>query len=271
MTPQARRRLDDELVERSLAPTRSRAKALILAGDVLVNGQACLRAGQAVAERDTIALASPARFVSRGGEKLDHALVRFGVSPEGLVCADLGASTGGFTDCLLQRGASRVYAVDVGYGQLDLKIRADPRVVVMERTNARYLDGLPEGIELVVVDVSFISLGLILPAAIRVLKPEGRVIPLIKPQFEAGRTEVGKGGVVRSDAVRRDVLERVLDQAEVLGLAVEGLTASPLLGPAGNVEFLANLTRGKAPSVTLSRRELIDAAMTEARGREEER
>ena len=263
--PTARRRLDEELVDRGLAPTRARARALILAGHVLVNDRVCSRAGQPVAGADRLALVAAPRFVSRGGEKLAHPLDRFGVPVPGAVAADLGASTGGFTDCLLRYGARRVYAVDVGYGQLDVRLRADPRVVVLERTNARYLEGLPEAVDLVTIDVSFISLGLILPVAARLLKDGGRTIPLIKPQFEAGRAEVGKGGVVRSAAVRREVIERVLDQAQALGFTVEGVTASPLLGPAGNVEFLACLRLTGAPVApppTLD--EQIDAALAEA-------
>lgn len=264
MTTKTRRRLDEEMVAREMAPSRARARALILAGDVLVNGQVCARAGQQVANEDKVVLAAPPRFVSRGGDKLAHALDRFGVAVDGANAADLGASTGGFTDCLLQRGASRVYAVDVGYGQLDVRLRVDPRVVVMERTNARYLEGLPEAMDVVVVDVSFISLGLILPVVARLLADGGRAIPLIKPQFEAGRAEVGKGGVVRSAAVRRAVLERVLSDAERHGFGIEGLTASPLLGPAGNVEFLANLRLGAGPTGSGVGIEPIEAAMAEA-------
>lgn len=177
-------------------------------------------------------------FVSRGGEKLEAALVRFGLSVADVVAADVGASTGGFTDCLLRRGARRVYAIDVGYGLLDWRLRNDPRVVVMERTNARYLVGLPERVDLVTVDVSFISLRLILPAAVRWLQPGGHIVALIKPQFEARRREVGKGGVVRDPAVHCAVLERVTRETAELALGLQGLMPSPLRGPAGNVEFL---------------------------------
>jgi len=238
-----RLRLDEALVERKLADSRSRARALVMAGDVLVNGAVVTRAGAPVRAGDEIALAAPPPFVSRGGEKLAHALAAFAVDPAGLVAADLGASTGGFTDCLLQAGARRVYAVDVGYGQLAESLRRDPRVVVMDRTNARYLEPLPEAIDLVVIDVSFISLALILPVAARLLRPGGICIPLIKPQFEAGRREVGKGGVVRDPEVHRRVLREVLAQAQVSGFGVRGLVASPLRGPAGNVEFLAHVVR----------------------------
>ncbi|MCC6790355.1 MAG: TlyA family RNA methyltransferase [Thermomicrobiales bacterium] len=234
-------RLDLAVVERGLAETRSRARALILAGDVLLNGAPNLHAGTLVREIDELQLKAKPRFVSRGGEKLDHALDAFGIDVTGCICADLGASTGGFTDVLLQRGASRVYAVDVGYGQLDERVRTDTRVVAMERTNARYLDSLPEPVDLVVIDVSFISLSLILPVAARLLRPGGRCVPLIKPQFEAGRADVGKGGVVKDSAVHRRVLNAVLGFAIRDGFAVHGLVRSPLLGPSGNVEFLADL------------------------------
>ena len=234
----AKRRLDVLLVERGLAESRTQAQRLIRAGLVRVAGQVADKPGTQVATNATITLQARPRFVSRGGEKLEAALVRFGLDVRGWVAADVGASTGGFTDCLLQHGARRVYAIDVGYGQLDWRLRNDPRVVVMERTNARYLESLPEPVDLVTVDVSFISLGLILPMAVRWLKPGGRVVALIKPQFEAGRREVGKGGVVRDPQVHRRVLERVLDIAAGLDLGLRGLMPSPLHGPAGNVEFL---------------------------------
>jgi 23S rRNA (cytidine1920-2'-O)/16S rRNA (cytidine1409-2'-O)-methyltransferase len=254
-------RLDLALVERGLAETRSRARALILAGDVLVNGQKEVRAGHNVYPDDEVALKARPRFVSRGGEKLAHALEVFPVPVDGAVAADLGASTGGFTDCLVQLGAAKVYAVDVGYGQLDERLRHDPRVVVMERTNARYLADLPEPVDLVVIDVSFISLQLIFPVVMRVLKPDGWCVPLIKPQFEAGREEVGKGGVVRDPATHRAVLERVTADATANGLTTIGLTASPLLGPAGNVEFLAALRNGGEPGDIDA---MINDAMDEA-------
>jgi 23S rRNA (cytidine1920-2'-O)/16S rRNA (cytidine1409-2'-O)-methyltransferase len=237
-------RLDIALVDRGLADTRSKARALILAGDVLLNGAPALRAGSPVREVDDLQLKAKPRFVSRGGEKLDGALDAFDIDPGGWICADLGASTGGFTDVLLQRGAAKVYAVDVGYGQLDERIRTDSRVISMERTNARYLEELPEPVQLVVIDVSFISLSLILPIAAKILTPNGRCVPLIKPQFEAGKTDVGKGGVVRDPAIHRRVLENALAFAERDGFSVLGLIRSPLLGPSGNVEFLADLVRG---------------------------
>jgi 23S rRNA (cytidine1920-2'-O)/16S rRNA (cytidine1409-2'-O)-methyltransferase len=183
-------------------------------------------------------------YVSRGGLKLAAALDAFGVAPTGWVCADIGASTGGFTDCLLQRGAARVYAVDVGYGQLAWTLRQDPRVISLERVNVRYLPGLPEPVALATVDVSFIGLGLVLPRVAALLAPGGQVIALIKPQFEVGKRQVGKGGVVRDPVLHRAAVERVLAGAAALGLAPAGLIRSPVTGPAGNVEFLAWLRAG---------------------------
>ncbi len=190
-----------------------------------------------------IEVASGPRFVSRGGEKLQAAMETFAVTVEGRLCADVGASTGGFTDCLLQHGAARVYTIDVGKGLLHWKLRNDARVVVMEKTNARYLEALPERVHLVTIDVSFISLRKLLPVVVGWLEPEGDVIALIKPQFEAGPDRVGKGGVVRDPAVHRDVTQRVLDFAIKLSLAPQGLICSPLRGPKGNIEFLAWLRK----------------------------
>jgi 23S rRNA (cytidine1920-2'-O)/16S rRNA (cytidine1409-2'-O)-methyltransferase len=236
-----KQRLDDALVERQLAESRARARALVLAGDVLVDGEIVRTAGKPVRAEQQIALKERQRFVSRGGEKLDHALTEFGIDPAGWVCADFGASTGGFTDVLLGRGAAKVYAIDVGYGQLHQRIRDDERVVVMERTNVRLLESLPEPVDLIAIDVSFISLKLVLPVAAAVLKPGGWCVPLIKPQFEAGRSQVGKGGVVRDPVVHRSVVVDVLAAAEEQGFVPIGLTKSPLTGPAGNIEFLAAL------------------------------
>ncbi|MBN1978989.1 MAG: TlyA family RNA methyltransferase [Anaerolineae bacterium] len=233
-----RERLDVLLVTRDLAQSRARAQSLIRAGLVRVDGQLVDKPGTQVLPDAKITLEARPRFASRGGEKLEAALAGFGLSVSEWIVADVGASTGGFTDCLLQRGVRRVYAIDVGYGQLDWRLRGDARVVVMERTNARYVEGLPEPVDLVTVDVSFISLALILPVAVRWLRSDGQVIALVKPQFEAGRREVGKGGVVRDPTVHRAVLERVLETAEELGLGLRGLMISPLRGPAGNVEFL---------------------------------
>ncbi len=248
----SRIRADERLLQQGLVESRSQARALILAGRVWLGDQRVDKPGMLVPVDAELTVTRPPRFVSRGGEKLDYALSAFGIDVTGLVCADFGASTGGFTDALLQRGASRVYAIDVGYGQLDYRLRRDPRVVVMERTNVRYLERLPEPIDLVTIDVSFISLRLVLPAARRVLRPGGRVIALIKPQFEAGRGRVGKGGIVRDPAVHREVLETVLASAIEQRLTPEALVRSPILGAEGNVEFLALLGfDAQLPTVSL--------------------
>ena len=217
-----KQRLDALVVDLGLAESRSQAQGLIRAGRVRVAGQVVDKPGSQIASSAEIALERPPPFVSRGGEKLEAALQRFDLDVEGLIAADVGASTGGFTDCLLQRGARRVYAIDVGYGQLDWGLRNDPRVVVMERTNARHLQSLAEPVEVVVADASFISLKLILPAAVRWLGIDGQVIALIKPQFEAGRAQVGKGGVVRDPEVHRGVLQGVLEAAGELELGLRG-------------------------------------------------
>jgi 23S rRNA (cytidine1920-2'-O)/16S rRNA (cytidine1409-2'-O)-methyltransferase len=253
-----RRRLDQAMVERGLAESRARAQALILAQDVLVNGATVSKAGAPVAPDDEIVLKAPPRFVSRGGEKLDHALTAFEVDVSGKVAADFGASTGGFTDALLQRGARRVYAIDVGYGQLAEKLRLDPRVVVMDRQNVRVVTALPEPVEIVSIDVSFIGLHLVLPAAKAILASTGEIVALVKPQFEAGRADVGKGGVVRDPAIHQRVLREVIAVADALELGVYGVTASPLLGPAGNREFLIHLKPGAAG---IDAEQAIDAAM----------
>ncbi len=267
MQPQVkstRTRLDEALVDRGLAPTRSKARAMILAGDILVNESISLRAGHLVAETDDVSQVAKPRFVSRGGDKLDHALASFGIDVRGCIAADLGASTGGFTDCLLQRRVAKVYAVDVGYGQIDERLRQDERVIVMERTNARYLDGFPDLVDFVSIDVSFISLGLIFPAVSKISKQHGLCVPLIKPQFEAGRKDVGKGGVVRDPLIHRRVLENVIERANEHQLSLRGLVASPLLGPAGNVEFLAQfVSNAVAPNET-DVVAMIDQALNEA-------
>ena len=261
-----RERLDEALVTRGLAETRSQARALIMAGQVRIGGQRADKAGMPVPPGRPIEVIGGGRFVSRGGEKLQAALDRFAIAPAGLVCADLGASTGGFTDCLLQAGAARVYAVDVGYGQLHWKLRQDARVVAIERQNARHLEGLPEPVALVVADLSFISLALILPVMARLLVPKGQAITLVKPQFEAGREAVGKGGVVRDPATHRAVLARFVADARGAGFAVQGLIPSPLRGPAGNIEFLAHL--GLATPDTADTDAMIAAALAEVRARE---
>ncbi|MGE3797795.1 MAG: TlyA family RNA methyltransferase [Thermomicrobiales bacterium] len=245
-------RLDIVLVERGIAESRSKAQALILAGDVEVDGVRVTRAGHRVLPAHAVTLRARQRFVSRGGEKLQAALDAFAVTVAGCVCADIGASTGGFTDALLQAGAARVYAIDVGYGQLDLRLRNDPRVVIMDRVNARYLEELPEPVDFVSVDVSFISLSLILPVVGRLLSDAGECVALVKPQFEAGRREVGKKGVVRDPAIHRRVLESAGDWAIREGLVVRGLMRSPLKGPEGNIEFLLFLGRGEGDVDVLS-------------------
>ena len=259
-----RRRLDVLLVERGLAESRQKAQALILAGQVRVDGARLDKAGAPVPvdARLECGSADGAEYASRGGLKLAHALDVFGVEVGGKIALDAGASTGGFTDVLLRRGAARVYAVDVGYGQLLWRLRNDPRVVVMERTNARYLEDLPEKVDLVTADLSFISLGLVLPALVRVSREDARYVLLVKPQFEAGKAEVGRNGVVRDPRTHRAVLERVVGRARALGLHLRGLTASPVLGPAGNVEFLALLASSGFPEEEELR--LIGAALAEA-------
>jgi 23S rRNA (cytidine1920-2'-O)/16S rRNA (cytidine1409-2'-O)-methyltransferase len=237
-------RLDRLLHQRQLVSSREVGRRLIMAGEVTVDGQVVDKPGTQVPVDAQLEIATPPPYVSRGGLKLEAALAAFPVDVKGLVAADVGASTGGFTDCLLQHGASRVYAIDVGYGQLDWELRQDERVVVLERTNARYLESLPEGVDLVVVDVSFISLKLILPQARSWLRPGGEIIALIKPQFEAGRRQVGKGGVVRDPAVHRAVLEDVLTWSAAQGLGPRGLIRSPIKGPSGNIEFLVWLRPG---------------------------
>ncbi len=242
-------RLDALLVERGLAASRERARALILAGSVRVNGQPAAKAGTAVARDADIAVAVPDHpYVGRGGLKLAHALEVFAVPVEGRLALDIGASTGGFTDVLLQRGAPRVVALDVGHGQLDWKLRSDPRVIVLERVNARSLGpaDLPEDtrqFDIITIDVSFISLRHILPVLAPLLREGADVIALVKPQFEAGRAEVGKGGIVRDETVQRRVVEEVAAAANALGLRRAGMAESPIAGMEGNREFLIHFRR----------------------------
>ncbi|MGH7316229.1 MAG: TlyA family RNA methyltransferase [Candidatus Rokuibacteriota bacterium] len=233
------------LVERGLLESREKAARLILAGDVLVDGQRVDKAGALVAPGARLELAARPRFVSRGGDKLVHALATFGILPRGRVAIDVGASTGGFTHCLLEQGAVKVYAVDVGQGQLDARLRADGRVVVMEKTNARNLpvDSFPEPPDLATVDVSFISLEKVLPAVFGVLTSKGEAVVLVKPQFEVGKGQVGKGGVVRDGSHHRAVISRVARFAVLHGWHVRGASASPLKGPKGNREFFLLLTK----------------------------
>jgi len=236
--------LDVLLTERELAETREKAKRLIMAGQVWVDGRPATKPGNQVPVDCAIEVRGASLYVSRGGLKLERALEAFPVEVGGRVVVDVGASTGGFTDCLLQHGAARVYAIDVGYGQLAWSLRQDPRVVVLERTNIRYLASLPELADLATVDASFISLTLVLPATLHLLKPDGQIIALVKPQFEAGKALVGKGGVVTDRRVHRQVLERLVAWSLERGLNVGGLIPSPLKGPAGNVEFLVWLRQG---------------------------
>lgn len=244
-------RLDVLLLERGLAESRERARALILAGGVRVEGRRADKPGAAVAADARVEVEAPLPFVSRGGVKLRAALEAFGVRASGRVALDVGASTGGFTDCLLKAGASRVYAVDVGYGQLAARLRADPRVVVLDRTNIRHLrrEALEPPPDLAVIDVSFISLALVLPAVAGLLEPPGEVVALVKPQFEVGKGQVGKGGVVRDPAKHRAVLVRVGQAAREAGFEPRALIPSPLLGPKGNREFFVYLVRGPRSAV----------------------
>ncbi len=237
-------RLDAVVAERG-GITRSQARSLIMEGRVSVEGVVATKAGQSVGRDTRVEIAQPRPFVSRGGEKLDRALAAFGIDPRGAEALDVGASTGGFTDCLLQWGARCVTAVDVGYGQLDWRLRNDPRVRVMERTNFRLLaDGaFPDGFDLITIDASFISLRTLLARAVAYLRDNGTIVALVKPQFEAGRERVGTGGVVRDRETHRAVLREIRDAADRLGLVATALVASPLRGPAGNREFLIRLSR----------------------------
>ncbi len=237
-------RLDILLVERGLIPTRSRAKAVVMAGEVLVDGQRVDKPGTKIGREAQIHVVAPLPYVSRGGYKLAGALDVFDLAVAGKICADVGACTGGFTDVLLQRGAARVYAIDVGYGQLDWKLRQDERVIVMERTNVRYVEELEEAVDFASIDVSFISLKLVLPAVKKWLAPQGDIVALIKPQFEAGPKQVGKGGIIRDTAVHRQVLAEILTWAAENDLAPQGLVRSSIEGSDGNVEFLVHLQHG---------------------------
>lgn len=243
-------RADLLLVERGLVPSRTKAQALILAGKVYIKERRVEKAGDLVDPDAPIEVRGPDHpFVSRGGVKLAGALEAFDFEVEGKAVADIGASTGGFTDCVLQRGAARVYAIDVGYGQLDARLRNDSRVTVMERTNARHLTpgDIPERVDLVVIDASFIGLAKLLPAALCLLLPDGDVIALVKPQFEVGPDKVGKGGVVRDEDARLDSIDQVIQTATKLGLALEGRADSVIQGPKGNQETFVWLSRRAAP------------------------
>lgn len=242
-------RLDQLLVDRGMFPSREQARRAVMAGIVEVDGRRVDKAGADVPAGARLEVLAPREpFVSRAGRKLAAALDHFGIDPAGWVCLDVGASTGGFTDCLLQRGASRVYALDVGYGQLDHRLRNDPRVVVMERVNARHLapDALPEPCRLITVDVSFISLTKVVPALLPHLASGGLLLPMIKPQFEAGRGMVGKGGILRDEAVRQRVVGGCVEELAGLGLETVGIFDSPVHGTGGNRESFALLRRGEA-------------------------
>lgn len=243
-------RLDAKLVQLGLAPGRDKAKAIIMAGIVYVNGQKADKAGTEVTEKDKIELhGEPLRYVSRGGLKLEKAFASFPIQIQGAICMDIGASTGGFTDCMLQNGAQKVYAIDVGYGQLAWKLRTDTRVINLERTNFRHVtrEQVTEQVNFASVDVSFISLTLILPVAHSLLSEDGEMVCLIKPQFEAGKGMVGKRGVVKDPRIHRDTIVKVIDFSVESGFSVLGLTFSPVKGPEGNIEYLIHLKKEAQP------------------------
>ncbi|MFI5322998.1 MAG: TlyA family RNA methyltransferase [Thermodesulfobacteriota bacterium] len=242
-----KKRLDAVLVERGLVETRARARAVIMAGDVYVDGVRTDKAGALVKEGSEIAVKDTSlKYVSRGGIKLEAALKEFRIDPEGEIAVDIGASTGGFADCLLRSGAAKVYAVDVGYGQLDWKLRQDPRVIIREKLNARYIkpEDICEPADIVVIDVSFISLTMIIPPTLALLKSGGVLIALIKPQFEVGKGEVGKGGIVRDEAKYREVIDKITEFVKSLGVSVLGVIQSPIEGAEGNKEFLIAAVKG---------------------------
>lgn len=256
-------RLDVLLVDRGLIPSREKAKATIMSGIVFVDGVRHDKPGMSVNDDCQVEIkGNTLEYVSRGGLKLEKALKYFGVSPEGLTCIDCGASTGGFTDCLLKNGAVKVYAIDVGYGQLAWSIRSDERVVVMERTNIRYVtkEQVPDEPSLAVIDVSFISLKLVLPVVRELLGPDGQVLCLIKPQFEAGKDKVGKKGVVRDRAVHKEVLDNFIANAKEAGFNVLGITFSPIRGPEGNIEYLGHLTLKDADSAEIDTEAIVEAS-----------
>ena len=258
-----KKRLDVLLTERGLAESRQKAQAIIMAGQVFWQGRRMDKAGASVPEDADLEVRGGLKYVSRGGLKLEKAMETFDLPDlAGAVAIDAGASTGGFTDCMLQNGAAKVYAVDVGYGQLAWSLRSDPRVVCMERTNVRYLtaEDIPEPLDFGSVDVSFISLRLILPALRGLMKPSGELVCLIKPQFEAGKEKVGKKGVVRDRAVHREVLEQFLRNAAECGFFVKDLTFSPIRGPEGNIEYLGHLTVREQPPYTGDLAGLVEAS-----------
>ena len=263
-------RLDQYLVQHGLIQSRERAKAMIMSGVVFVDEQKVDKAGEMIKEDAKVEVRGhDIGYVSRGGLKLEKAMQCFPLTPNGKVCMDIGASTGGFTDCMLQNGASKVYAVDVGYGQLDWKLRSDPRVVCLERTNARYLDHeqIPDELDFASIDVSFISLKLIFPALYGLLRQGGEIACLIKPQFEAGREKVGKKGVVRDPKVHLEVLENFLNHAKDNHFTVLGITYSPIRGPEGNIEYLGYLRKSEEPDCIPDLTALVDASHEELKER----
>ncbi len=264
----AKKRVDVLLVERGLIESRQKAQAVIMAGQVYSGERRCDKAGLTLGEDAPLEVRGQPRYVSRGGLKLEKAMRSFPITLTDKVAADIGASTGGFTDCMLQNGAKKVYAVDVGYGQLAWSIRNDPRVVCLERTNARYLtaEQIPEPLEFASIAVSFISLGLILPALRPLMAPDGQIAALVKPQFEAGRDKVGKKGVVRDPAVHLEVLERFLTHAAQADFAVCGLDFSPIRGPEGNIEYLGFLQAGAGEAFDFDLKALVDRSHEALKG-----
>ena len=258
-------RLDSRIFDLGLTDSREKAKAFIMAGQVYVNGMKASKAGLTVTEKDTIEVRGTSEFVSRGGHKLKKAMNSFPISLKDKICMDVGASTGGFTDCMLQNGASKVYSIDVGYGQLAWKLRSDDRVVNLERTNIRYVtdETVPDKIDFFSVDVSFISLTLVLPAVIKLLSENGEGVCLIKPQFEAGREKVGKKGVVRDKAVHSEVIEKIRSFAVETGFSVLGLDYSPIKGPEGNIEYLIHIGLNKDNNTEISVDDVVEASHAE--------
>ncbi len=258
-------RLDARIFELGLTESREKAKAFIMAGQVYVNGMKATKAGVTVTEKDIIEVRGSSEFVSRGGHKLKKAMSVFPISLDNKICMDVGASTGGFTDCMLQNGAVKVYSVDVGYGQLAWKLRSDPRVVNLERTNIRYIteEQVPDKINFASVDVSFISLCLVLPAIYPILSDDGECVCLIKPQFEAGREKVGKKGVVRDKSVHSEVIEKVYNFAIETGFTVAGLDYSPIKGPEGNIEYLIYLKKQEEINAIIDIDAVVDNSHTD--------
>ena len=258
-------RLDARIFELGLSESREKAKAFIMAGQVYVNGMKVSKAGMTVTEKDTVEVRGSNEFVSRGGHKLKKAMTVFPIDLKGKICMDIGASTGGFTDCMLQNGAEKVYSIDVGYGQLAWKLRSDSRVINLERTNIRYVtsEQVPDEIDFFSVDVSFISLCLVLPAAFPLLSADGECVCLIKPQFEAGREKVGKKGVVRDKSVHKEVIEKTLNFAVELGFSVCGLDFSPIKGPEGNIEYLIYLKKGLNESICADIEAVVELSHSE--------